>query len=330
MSDLAAAGRVVARARLRLAVRRGLELAAGGALGGALVAIVAVCALRLSGGGAVPAPWMLVPVAGAVLGLGAGFLRPPAAARAALAVDRAAGTDEAFVSALTAADADRSFRELAATCALRGLGTRPLARLLPFGMPRRAAPAAVALALVVALAVLGRDAPGTGAVSDPPPASAAVTLTGAKGGAGAGPSRGAARAASRVPAPLPGVGPAAGPSPAVPAGGPPLTDADVRRLARDLAARGVAAGAAALEALRRGDRAAAEALLRGALAAESVASPVAAAGVTASAGRRLAGRGAPGAWSVGTWPLRYDREVRAWLRRQAVTDGGGDARTEAR
>jgi hypothetical protein len=103
----------------------------------------------------------------------------------------------------------------------------------------------------------------------------------------------------------------------------------VRDLAEDLAARGVDGAVAALEALARGDRAEAEAALRTALAARGDGT-----GGTGSGGatgsKPVGVAGPPRGWSAGAWPLRYDREVRAWLRRQVADDGRASPKGDER
>ncbi len=300
---LAAAERLVRGAQRRLALGRALERAADGLLAGAVLAALGVAAGAL-GLVAGPSPALLwLAAAGAAAGFVAGALARPDTARAALALDRAARSDEAFVSALTADGAAPAFRELAAAYGLAVVAGRRPAALLPLPVPARAVPAAAALALAVAVLVVA--APSGDAAAQPRAPEVVEGTAGGGGAAGATDAPGARPGAAAVP--VPGTRSATDtPLPALP--GAPTED-EVRRLAEDLAARGLAAGRDALAALARGDAAAAEELLRAALAAPGGAAG--AAGGAAAAAR--AGAPGPGAWSVPRWPLRYDRQVRAWL-----------------
>ena len=335
MTSLDAAARIVSRARRRLAAAQATERAADGVLAGAALAVAGLVAERFVPGLSLGLVWLSLPAAGALAGAVELLIHPPVAARAALAVDRAAGTHEAFVSALTAEDAAPPFRELAADHGLRLLGNRSLATLLPLGVPRRAAPALAAAALVAALTAVGAAPDAVGAV---PPDGGAAAVAGL-GGQVDGGAPGATAGTTPVP-PAAGVAvPVAGtsspqgataPPPVTASGLPGLTDGEIESLAQELAERGLAVAERALDALRSGDRAAAEAMLREALVAPARAGPGGALGGEHPGSAAGPSPVAPGAWSAGAWPLRYDRAVRAWLRRQAATDEGGDARTEER
>jgi len=323
VSSVDLADGLVCRARRRLALCQALEHAATGVLAAGAIA-AAIGALLFAG--ALPgAPSLLLlclPVAGGVLGGIHGVVRRPDQTFAALAIDRAAGAHEAFVSALTATDASPAMRELAARYGLSAMAGRSLGALLPVSVPSRAAPAAVAVGLTAALVAIGTS-PDAAAASrrEEAPAASAVVATG-------GDARGASTSESPTHEPVPVQGSSATNSGSgQTAGGairpeelPALPAAEVRQLAEDLAARGVDAGALALEALARGDRDAAEALLRSALAARGDGTGSAPAAIPGSGSNKGSAGAAPGGWSVGAWPLRYDREVRVWLRRQVADD----------
>ncbi len=334
VSTLALAGRVVRAARTRLSWSRVLEAATTGALvGGGLAAAGGFVALAYRPS-VESALWLLwLPVAGGAVGAVRGFSGRPDTAVSALAVDRAAGAHEAFTSALTASDAAPMMRELAARYGLTALADRSISDLLPIAAPKRAAPAAVVIALALALAVMG--GPPDAEAGSASRASELVRLPAASSDPAAGGGR-SGEAPREGSVPVPGTSsdvanrPRVSPDNAHASDVPGLGAAELRQLAEELAARGVAGGEAALAALARGDREAAELALRSALAARGDGS-----GTEAGAGRESGSespgaRSAPGGWSVGAWPLRYDREVRAWMRRQVAVDRRANPRGDER
>jgi hypothetical protein len=310
MSAVAEAERTVRRARTRLAARTVLDGAARGGVVGA-VAGLAVAAVAL----VVAEPWpalVALPAAGALLGSVIALRRRPSADAAALELDRAARTDEAFVTALTAHDAEPWARDLTAE---RAVATCPPARLrtvLPIGAPAAAAAAAVSTALLAAVVLVPRGGPARVL----PDAPRVVVPSG--GGAAGGPSEspgervGAmAAAASRG-----DDAEAARLRNAVRGDLGAVPDADLRRLAEALAGRGSAEAKRALEALARGDRGAAVDALRAALGARDAGTNVASAGGETAGAVPGPAPSRPRSWGGGSWPLRYDSAIRRYFEEQ--------------
>ncbi len=322
----------VRRARRRLVLAAGAEGAARGLLAGSLAALaLAGGALVLTPGTAAARPmWMLViSAAGALVGAAAAVRRPPTIAVAALELDRAAHTDEAFLTALTAADARPVFRALSAEHALRRCMPRDVHRFLPWRAPPATAAAAVGASLVLAVSLIAA------------PAANGATYGPLAGGAGAetGPLVPGSSGAAAPPV-VPDTSPRArieslreaaarGDDAALARLAPPVrrdlaaaSDDELRALATALAERGderAEAARQALDALARGDRAAATDALRAALANAGDATAATPGGGDAAAPLRANGQAPPAPWSAPTWPLRYDRTVRRWtqLRKDA-------------
>jgi hypothetical protein len=306
----------VGSARRRLAASRAADGLARGALAGALVGGAAWLAARWISSDA--ALWPLAaPALGALLGTALALRRGVAADVAALTLDAAARTDEAFVSALAATDAVPEFRALSAGYAVSRCPPSEVARFLPFRAPSAASAAVVASALLAALVLVPRatavDVAQTGgrATQDVVPAaggSAAATspkdrVDRLRDAMSKGDAREAAPLAADARKDLGAV-----------------TNDDLRKLADLLATRPSSADAArrALAALDRGDRAAAAQALREALGgAPSAAGENGTGTATASGDARPAAR-AP--WAAATWPLRYDRVVRRWLDETAAAE----------
>lgn len=322
MDSVAEAVASVGVARRRLVA----SAAAGGAVRGALAGTIAGGAVwgvaRLLSFDAGLWPLALV-AAGAVAGTLAALRRGIASDVAALTLDAAARTDEAFVSALTASDADTEFRALTAEYAVSKCPPSSVRRFLPFRAPAVATAAAVAAALLAALVLVPRasvpDATGT----EPGPGSDAVPAAGGPARPGVPTSSPRERVERLRTEVASDGGPATGTLAAsVRKDLGAVTNDDLRRLAEALAARPTTAEAAkrALAALDRGDRAAATDALREALGGgTSVASADGTGTGTASAGTAPGSR-AP--WSAPTWPLRYDRVVRRWLDETSAEEAG--------
>jgi hypothetical protein len=239
---------------------------------------------------------------------------------AALSLDAAARTDEAFISTIAVADAAPGVLELTADHALTKCPRSSVGRFLPFRAPGAATFAAVATALLAALVLVPR---GEGADARPwhnwnPNADIVPIVAGSPGGVSAEPSPRARVDALRD---------------ELQRGSPPVdaarvredlaavTNDDLRKLADALAARpeSAAAAARAREALDRGDRAAAASALREALGGAP--SPDATAGTGAQTAASPASQGDRVPWASATWPLRYDRVVRRWLDESAALEG---------
>jgi hypothetical protein len=316
MESLAEAAAAVRAARRRLFVISAADGAARGALVGALLGGASWLVARWTHVDA--ATWPLVaPVVGAVVGTLAASRRGVDVGSAALALDAAARTNEAFVSSVSATDAVDEMRVLAADYAVTRCPRAAVGRFLPIRAPSAASAAAVATALVAALVLVPRAA----ATEDARPSTARTDESVA--GATASPSaetsprerverlrsavekNGAREATSLAPAVRRDLG--------------AVTDAELRKLAAALAAKPTSADAAkrALAALDRGDRAAATAALRDALGGTpSVASPNGTGTATAAATSVTS----PAAWSGATWPLRYDGVVRRWFEQSAAAE----------
>ncbi|MCE9634877.1 MAG: hypothetical protein K8T90_04155, partial [Planctomycetes bacterium] len=316
--SLARAASIVDRARTRLLRAAVLDGAARGALGGAIAGVTVSLLAHLAG--APPVALVTLPFAGAAVGAVWVLLRPPTTVAAALALDRAADTDEAFVSALTATDAAPWVLEFTAARAVESCDESSVARFLLVPAPAAGAAAAVLTVLLAAI-VLVPAAQGDGALGSEAGASAVTPRPGVAGAGGtttspssralafaesvrAGTDADALTAASRPEATVVRADLAAVPEP------------DLQRLAEALASKGAAEGKRALDALARGDRGAAIDALRAALGVRDAD----AGGVPA--GGRAAGSVPGGAtdvtrrldpWSGASWPLRYDRAVRRYL-----------------
>jgi len=325
MTPVAEARRTVRAARRRLTGAALLVHAARGLLWGSLAGCavaVGAAALGIAPPVAVLAPALGLGLAGAVRVL----LAPPSEARAAFALDRAAGTDEAFLSALTADDAEPSFRDLCAAYALERCDRARVVAALPLEPPRAATGAAVAFALLTALVLVPRASAGE--APPPPGAAPAVPEPGVPGEVGPVSPADRARALGEAIAAQPEEADrlAAGVRRTVPA----LGEDDLRDLAKALGehpdARRREAAERALQALDAGDREAAAAALREALGAEGALPAAAPNGTGSVAARGPVEAGAPGPWSAPTWPLRYDRKVRRWLELRAAQAGPGGNR----
>jgi hypothetical protein len=242
--------------------------------------------------------------------------------RAALALDRAARTDEAFVSALTAEDAPVALRELSAQWALTRCAGTQVARVLPFAAPRGAPRAVLGGALLAAALLVpagsGARATDRGVERVPVPADG-----GASAGAADSPS-------DRVRALVAALGASAHQTqaltPSVRQDIPALTADELAQLAQaladaDLGARSEAAGRA-LAALAAGDPERAAAELRAALAADGP--RAAGSDPSGAATSPVSDQGAQaGDWRAASWPLRYDRTVRRWFELGRAAHGSG-------
>jgi hypothetical protein len=310
VEKVAEAAAAVASARRRLAASRAADGLARGALAGALAGGAAWLVARWTSADAGLWP-LAAPALGALAGSAIAARRGVAPDVAALTLDAAARTEEAFVSALSVRDAAPQVREIVAGYAVARCPPSAVGRFLPFRAPAVASAAAVATALLAALVLVPRAA----APEPPQPPYAAETARMA-GGASAG----AAPAASprdrverlrdavskgdvRESEPL--AAPARKDLGAV-------TTEDLRHLADALAASPSSAGAAkrALAALDRGDRAAAVEALREALGGAPSAAGEDGTGTGTAASAATPAQRAP--WTAPTWPLRYDRVVRRW------------------
>jgi hypothetical protein len=217
--------------------------------------------------------------------------RAPSLVSAALALDRAAETHDAFVSALSADDAPPAFRELAAENALRRCPRTGVGRFLPFAWPRRARGAVVGVALLAAVALVAGPADGS--------ASASTQRSFLPSGHTLVPAAGAATH---------------------PGTAEDLREAGSERLRETaealLSTSGYEEAERALAALAAGDRVTALLELERALERVSGASTGGAGASGDGAGGAHGGGGAddtPARWATGSWPLRYDRVVDRWL-----------------
>jgi hypothetical protein len=313
-TGLTLAAEAVRRARRRLAAAAFVRGAAGGIVLSGATALAAAVVLRGIGNGlpAGLAPSLLaVPALGAALGGCLALRRAPGDAEAALLLDRAAGTDEAFVTAITASDAGAGFRELAAAWAIERCGPERVVRVLPLPVPTTAG---VGVLLSTALA--------------------AVVLTGASGGAGA--PAGSGTAGEFLPVrPGSGAGTAAGLAKALREDDAarwaplatevradlPALDRDVLRdLAEALAGKGSELAASARDALDRGHDDVAADLLRKALRFGDAGPGAAVAGGTGAGAVPTAGSGTPESALLprvpATWSPRYDAAIRRWYEEQ--------------
>ncbi len=300
---LAQAQKLVQRARRRLIV----GAAGDGFFTGVLFGCVPALLLGLSwlvGFGPEPGPWlMLFPGIGALFGVVVAIGLAPDEAHSALILDKAAGTGEALVSALTATDAQPAFRALAAEGGVSAVGDQPMRTLLPWRAPWTATAAVLALLATSALAFLPGAAEEPQPIPHTTPADVTPGIPSDTGSAGTpGDSTEGALPTDVVPT--------AETDPAT------LPPEDLETLARELAARGSKEAEAALKALEHDDFETARAALREALAAGSgVKSEDGTGSLTASS---APGSGVAGAWSSGRWPLRYDRAIRRYMAAQEV------------
>jgi hypothetical protein len=321
MDRVAEAAAAVAAARRRLAAREASGGAARGALAGAALGAALWAVARWTGFDA--ALWPLAaPAVGALAGAAAALARGVRDDVAALSLDAAAATDEAFISTMTVTDAAPGVLELTADRALAKCPRSAVGGFLPFRAPGVATSAAVAVALLAALVLVPRasqreDVRRRSAGDE---SRDVVPLAGGiQGGAGARTprervdefrSRVASGAAARETA-----------TPEVRGDLGAVTNDDLRKLADALAAQPASSAAAerALAALDRGDRAGATATLREALGGAPSADAATGTGTQTAAGPATRGDRVP--WASATWPLRYDRVVRRWLDESAALEG---------
>lgn len=306
MTALADAERAVRGARRRLAAGLVVDGALRGALAGAAAGLAAAAAAWALSSVAPSALLAAAPVLGAVAGATALLRRTPDLAGAALVLDRAARTDEGFVSAIAARDASPAFREMAAAWALSRCGAGAVGRALPFEVPRVAAAAVLASAALGAVVLVqGTAGAGPAAPVSPPPGPTEVEVA-----APAVSPRD--RVASATRSLRAGERPSATLREDVRGDLASVPVEDLRALAEALAAGGSEEARRAADALARGDVSAAIEALRRAL------------GGAPSAGAVLPGGTAPGSIPGGsrepvrprtppTWPLRYDRTVERWF-----------------
>lgn len=317
MSSVASAAAAVRAARRRLLLRAAAEGASRGLGVGVLVGAAvagAAWAFRVDA-----ALWPLAaPALGAAVGAAMRTARGVPADAAALALDAAAGTDEAFVTAIAARDLSDEIRGLVADYAVRRCPPASVARALPLRAPAVATAALAGAALLAALVLVPRaDAPSPR--TDDAGARERPSLGGAPEPAGAVVSP-ADRVQELAAATASGDTAAAALRPAVATDVASVSDDDLRRLAEALAASPSAdAARRALDALAKGDRDAAVAALREALGApRSVAAPDGTGSGTVAA---AASASSSSSWGAATWPLRYDHVVRRWLDETAAAEG---------
>jgi hypothetical protein len=321
MDRVAEAAAAVASARRRLAAREAAGGAALGALGGAALGAALWIAARWGGFDA--ALWPLAaPAAGAAAGAVSALARGVRDDVAALSLDAAAATDEAFISAMTVTDAAPGVLELTADRALAKCPRGAVGRFIPFRAPGVATSAAVATALLAALVLVPRASDGaelSNWARGNPGEHVASAATGAtSGGAAASPR---ARVDALRDEIAKGAEPPASDTANVRRDLAAVTDDDLRKLADALAAQPASSAAAkrALSALDRGDRAAAAEALREALGGTRSAGATTGTGTQTAAGPVSQGDRVP--WASATWPLRYDRVVRRWLDESAALEG---------
>lgn len=309
---LTTADALVRRAAVRVTRLRDVALVVRGGLGGALAGVV-LAALGWWLFEARPGlPLLALPFVGAVLVL-ALRRRQVGRAEAACTLDRAAGAEEAFLTATDEASAPVEWRRLVAETAVRRVAGGRLAELLPFEAPRGLAPLLVGFALLTALIVVPRMAD-----EETPTAAIPVLVGGASGGTGGGGSTSseAATPGERLAAAAEQVRERGLADKPVEAREdlPAVDEAELRELATALAEAGDDDAAAALAALDAGEREDAIDLLRRALGDDG-----------SGTGGTGNGGGSPGVPSGGearhgrpsgdaTWALRYDRRVRDWFR----------------
>jgi hypothetical protein len=155
MEKIAEAAAAVGAARRRLAASRVADGVARGALVGAIAGGAAWLVSRWTPGGAGLWP-LAAPVLGAACGAVLAMRRGVPTDVAALTLDAAARTDEAFVSALSVRDAAPQVRELVAAHAVERCPPSAVSRFLPFRAPGAATAAVVASALLAALVLVPR------------------------------------------------------------------------------------------------------------------------------------------------------------------------------
>jgi hypothetical protein len=321
MDRVAEAAAAVASARRRLAAREAAGGAALGALGGAALGAALWIAARWTGFDV--ALWPLAaPAAGAAAGAVSALARGVRDDVAALSLDAAAATDEAFISAMTVTDAAPGVLELTADRALTKCPRSAVGRFLPFRAPGIATSAAVATALLAALVLVPRASDGAD-LSNWARGSRGEDVPSATTGAPSGGPAASPRArvdALRVRVAT-GAEPPASDAANVRRDLAAVTDDDLRKLADALAAQPASSAAAkrALAALDRGDRAAAAAALREALGGAPPGDAAAGTGTQPAAVPATQGDRVP--WASATWPLRYDRVVRRWLDESAALEG---------
>jgi hypothetical protein len=327
MTALADAAALVRSARRRLVGAARLSAALSGLTAGAFVSI---CAWGVLVATDVPPPVVVlvaVPLLFAALHAAGDRSTRISTERAALTLDRAAGTQEAFVSALTAEDAPVEFRELAARQALVRCSRGSLPRVLPIDVPRAAPRAALAAALLVALLVVPRAGAATRPILE---AGGGVDGAGTITTPGRGPTVAvdpSERARALVAAMTAKAAGAAASSAALRRDLPALDAQDLGDLARTLAEGDLgersAAAREALAALANGDLAGAERALDRALGGPPKGTGTEAGGTGTGTPTDAVSRGQAGAWSAPTWPLRYDRTVRQWFEAQNGSSGSG-------
>ncbi len=322
MDSVAEAIASVGVARRRLVALAAAVGAARGALAGAVVGGVAGGVAWLASFDA--GLWPIAPIAvGVLAGAATALVRGVRSDVAALTLDAAAHTDEAFVSALAARDADPEFRALSADYAVTKCPRTSVARFLPFRAPAVATTAAVAAAILAALVLVPRSAapesswPAFGGNDD------VVPLVGGRSAPGA-PTASPRDRVERLSQAISkdGAGDTASLAAAARKDLGAVTNDDLRRLADALAARSATADAAkrALAALDRGDRAAATDALREALGGGT--SVTSGQGTGTGTAPAAASPGSRAPWSAPTWPLRYDRVVRRWLDETSAAEAG--------
>jgi hypothetical protein len=320
MDRVAEAAAAVASARRRLLASETAAGAAYGALAGA----------ALGGGLWIAARWaafdaglwpLASPAAGALAGAIAALARGVRDDVAALSLDAAAATDEAFISATTVTDAAPGVLELTADRALAKCPRAAVGRFLPFRAPAAATAAAVATALLAALVLVPRasEPPTSPLAAYEPNADTAPQVGGSSGGSRQTSPRDRVeslreRVAEGRPTSENDASSARRDLGAV-------TNDDLRKLADALAARPESRSAAqrALAALDRGDRAAAATALREALGGAPSSDAASGTGTQTASAPTTGGESIP--WASATWPLRYDRVVRRWLDETAAAEG---------
>jgi len=297
---------VVRLARRRLGAALALDGALRGALAGAAAGIAVAAGVWALAASAPPSWLLAAPLAGAAGGAWLLRRRLPDLAGAALVLDRAARTDEGFVSALSARDASPEIRELAASWALGKCGRGAVSRVLPIETPRVAAAAVLATAALAAGVVLrGPGADATPRVDETPQAAVAPAA-----GPSASPRDRVAAAATALRA---GTEPAPSLREEVRGDLASVPGNDLLALAEALAAGGSEDGRRAAEALARGDVAVAVEALRRALGGAVSAPGTALPGGAGPGPGGAPGGPAPRPRAPETWPLRYDRAVERWL-----------------
>ena len=320
MVSLAEAQACVAAARRRLLVAAAADGAVRGALGGAIAGgAVWVAAWWTSfDAGLVP---LAVPVLGALTGAALALRHGVTSDFAALALDAAARTDEAFVSALSATGTGDDIRALTAGYAVSRCPPSAVRRFLPFRAPAAASAAAVATALLAAIVLVPRAA----APESPTRADNANADITPRGGGSPGAQTPPRSPRERVDRLRDAVAQHDAPPPASLAASVrkdlgSVTQGDLRALAKTLAAKAESAGAAsrAIAALDRGDRSAAVSALREAIGGGADAGRDKGTGTATAGATPASDSSAP--WVAPTWPLRYDRVIRRWLDETAAAE----------